>query len=157
MATYKYEYRVTPAVQAGLYTANRMLCAPFLITPALPLPSRAVKINGITVIDLAGSNPTLDFIFFKGAVTITNGINQDCNVSDSELQNYGSLIERVGAASYTASALGSTAQTIASTHPSNLVINSDNGGFLKCAVMVRTTPTPTTTGQYTFVFHLETL
>lgn len=155
MATYKYEYRITPAVQASLYTADRMLCAPFLI-PNIPAPSRAVKINGITVIDLNGSNPTLDFIFFSGAVDITNGINQTCNVSNAQLQTYGSLIERVAAATYTASALGGTV-TMASTHPANVILEADSGGTLKCAVMVRTTPTPATTNQYTIVLHLETL
>lgn len=154
MANYKFEYRVTPTVQASLYTADRMLCAPFLIT-GLVQPSNAVKIHGITVIDLAGSNPTLDFVFFTKDVAITNGINQACNVSNADLQAAGTLIERVAASTYTASALGST-QTISSTHPNNLVFSSQSG-TLKCAVMVRTTPTPSTTSQYTIVFHCESL
>lgn len=154
MANYKFEYRVTPTVQAALYTADRMLCAPFLIT-GLVLPSNAIRIHGITVIDLAGSNPTLDFVFFTNNVPITNGINQTCNVSNSDLQQTGTLIERVAATTYTASALGGT-QTISSTHPNNLVFNSQSG-TLKCAVMVRTTPTPASTSQYTFVFHCESL
>lgn len=155
MANYKFEYRITPTVQASIYTADRMLCAPFLISGLVP-PSSSIKIHGITVIDLAGSNPTLDFVFFTKNVTISNGINQTCNVSNAELQANGTLIERVGAATYTAGALGST-QTIASTHPNNLVFSADSSGVLKVAVMVRTTPTPATTSQYTIVFHCESL
>lgn len=156
MAKYQYQYRVTPAVQTSIYTTNRQLCAPLTLSGVAVPPNMTLAVKSISVIDMAGANPALDFIFFKKDVAISNGINQTCNVSQADMKEHCTLIERVGAAQYTASAFG-TSESIATVHPSNLTVNADAAGLVKLVVMTRTAITPATTSQYTIVMDLEVL
>lgn len=153
---YEYQYRVTPTVLTSLYTTNRQLCAPLSLAGIVRGPNMTVNIKSITVIDLGGANPALDFIFFKKDVAISNGANQTCNVSQADMREHCTLIERVGAAQYTASAFG-TSESIATVHPNNLTVNADAAGIIKVAVMTRTAITPATAAQYTIVMDLEIL
>jgi len=155
---YDYQFRITPAVQASVYTADRMLCAPFLISGVTVPPNLTLAIKSITAIYLTAGAPALDFIFFKRDVTITNGINQICNVSNADLQAHGCFIESLGTGTWVSAALGGTPR-IATIHPQNLTVNSDANGIIKVVIMTRTAglPTPASTSDFTFVFDFEVL
>lgn len=154
---YDYQFRVTPAVQASAYTANRMLCAPITIQgPFLP-PNLTAAIKSITVVNLSASAPALDFIFFKEDVAITNGINQSCNVSNSDLQNHVTFIDQIAASAWVTDALGSGTIRLATVHPNNLTVNASAAGVVKMAVLTRTAITPASTSDFTIVIDFEIL
>lgn len=154
---YDYQYRVTPAVQASAYTANRMLCAPIVIEgPFLP-PNLNAAIKSISVINLAASAPALDFIFFKDDIAISNGINQACNPSTADLQASATFVEQLPTSAWITDALGSGTIRMATVHPSNLTVNSSAAGKVKLAIMTRTAITPGSTSDFTIVIDFEVL
>lgn len=152
---YDYQFRITPAVQASLYTVDRQLCAPFLISGVVIPPNLTASIKSITVINLANSAPALDFIFFKKDVAISNGINATCNVSNADLQAHCTFIESLGTGAWTSNTLGAANPRIATIHPNNLTVNADAAGAIKVAVMTRTAITPGTTSDFTIIIDLE--
>ena len=154
---YDYQYRVTPAVQTSAYTANRMLCAPIVIEgPFLP-PNLTAAIKSITVVNLSASAPTLDFIFFKDDVAISNGINGTCNVSNADLQNCVTFVEQLGTGAWITDVLGTGTIRMATIHPNNLTVNSSAKGKVKMAIMTRTVITPASTSDFTIVIDFEVL
>jgi hypothetical protein len=154
---YDYQFRLTPAVQASAYTANRMLCAPFTISGPFVPPNLTAAIKSITIVNLAASAPALDFIFFKDDVAITNGINQSCNVSNADLQNHVTFVEQVGTGAWISDVLGSGTIRMATVHPSNLTVNSSAAGVVKVAVLTRTAITPASVSDFTIVIDFEIL
>lgn len=157
LVRYDYQFRLTPAVQASAYTANRMLCAPFTIQGPFVPPNLTASIKSITIVNLAASAPALDFIFFKDNVAISNGINQSCNVSTADLQNSVTFVEQVGTGAWISDVLGSGTIRMATVHPSNLTVNSSAAGVIKVAVLTRTAITPASASDFTIIIDFEIL
>ncbi len=153
---YDYQFRVTPAVQASAYTANRMLCAPITIQGPFVPPNLTAAIKSISVINLSATAPALDFVFFKDNVSISNGINQTCNATTADIQNCATFCEQLGTGAWVSDVFGTNTR-IATIHPNNLTVNASSAGIAKMVVMTRTAITPGSTSDFTIVIDFEIL
>lgn len=158
MAKYTTQFRVTPTVQASAYSGNKMLCAPIVISGVAVSPSMAVQVKSITAISLGAFGDRIDYLFFRGTPAITNGINQDCNISTANLQATGQFIETAAATSFTPGSLGGgTTVAMSTIHPNNLVLQADALGNITMVVIHKGTTAPSSTSAFTFIVDFEQL
>lgn len=148
---YNKSFRITPTILTTAYSADRLLCDPFIIPAITMPPNMSAVLRNLTVIDFEKHEPTLDFIFFNEDVSITNGPNQVVNASADDIKNHLTSIERVLASDYISDAFGATG-SVASVHPINTAVLSNLQGVVKCAVITRKAFTATAADDITFVF-----